>query len=55
MAQSPPEQIEGVCSLEKVATRIREWLEKKLYGEVRIRIVAGKIKETTYTESQHFD
>lgn len=48
-------QKEGVCSLEIVVTRIREWLEKKLYGEVRIRITDGKIKEVTYTESQHFD
>jgi len=46
---------EKFCSLEKVLEKLGEWMTKKLYGEVRIRIVAGRVKEVDWHESEHFD
>ncbi len=44
-----------VCSHEIVMAKVREFIDKKKFAEIRIRIHAGKIKEATYSESEHFD
>ncbi len=46
---------EKVSALEKVLVRIRGLVENKLHGEIKVRVVAGKIKEATYNETEHFD
>jgi hypothetical protein len=46
---------EKMCSFQEIMSRIKEMLEKKLFGDVRISIKEGRIKEAHITESRRYN